>query len=113
MIGVGDKIKDILDLKGMSQKQFALLLQIPCTTLSGYLNNKHEPDFKTLVDIANTLNISVDYLLSNNKTDKPLNSEEILILQRFRVLTEEQKELIKIQLEVMKKQNAKKNKDCL
>lgn len=106
---LGDRIKEILELKDMSQKQFALLLQIPYTTLSGYINDKREPDFKTLVDIANTLNVSIDYLLGNSLHDKPLDLNELSLLQYFRYLNTEQKDLIINQLKFMKGQNTKKN----
>lgn len=103
---IGERMKEILSVNNMSQKQFALLLKIPNTTLSGYINDKREPDFATLVDIAKTLNVTTDYLLGyHSLSDKPLNVNELSLLNSFRSLNKNQRELIEIQLEVMKNQN--------
>lgn len=48
---------------GLSQKQIASLLNISQQSYSDYENGKTEPDFKTLLKIAEILNVSTDYLL--------------------------------------------------
>ena len=104
----GDIIQELLSLKGLSQKQFAEILAIPYTTLNGYIKNKREPDFKTLIQISDVLNVSIDFLLSHISTDKPHNSNELILLQWYRELTTEQKELITVQIQTMRKQNLNK-----
>lgn len=48
---------------GISQKDFAQMLGIPVTTLSGYELADREPKFDMLVKMAAMLNVSVDDLL--------------------------------------------------
>ena len=49
---------------GYSQKEFAELLDIPVTTLSGYENAGREPKFETLLKIAKIFDVTVDELLT-------------------------------------------------
>lgn len=102
----GETIQELLNLRGLSQKQFAAMLKIPYTTVNGYVNNKREPDYKTLLDIAELLNVSADYLLGNSPQEEPQTAAEIALLSSFRELSAEQRELIEVQMETMKKQNA-------
>lgn len=53
----------------LTQKDLATILGIPRTTYNGYELGTSEPDFKTLVCIADLLNVSIDYLLG--RTDDP------------------------------------------
>ena len=46
-MGVGDRIRKILEKKDLSQREFAESLNIAPTTLSGYITNKREPDLGT------------------------------------------------------------------
>lgn len=49
--------------RGYTQKEFAEKLSIPANTYNQWENGKREPDFRNLILIANTLHVSVDYLL--------------------------------------------------
>lgn len=53
--------------RGLSQKEVADILGIPVTTLSGYENNKREPNSETLINIANYFNCSIDYLVGRSE----------------------------------------------
>lgn len=56
----------------MKQKDVYKALGIPNNTYSNYENGKREPDLKTLVCIADFLDVSVDYLLG--REDKKVDS---------------------------------------
>lgn len=107
-MGVGDVIQEVLDLRGMSQKELAQKLNIAPTTLSGYITNSREPDFATLKKIASILNVSIDYLFNyTNVADDgtQLSKQENSMLHKFRALKPEQKELITEQIDFMTRQN--------
>lgn len=55
---------------GFSQKDFANMLNIPVTTLSGYELSDREPKFDMLVKMAAMLNVSVDTLLHDTTEQK-------------------------------------------
>lgn len=104
----GDIVLELLEEKNLSQKQFAAMLEIPYTTLNGYINNKREPDFKTLLDISKALQVPVDYLLENNPSNESfLTNRECSFVKLFRKLNNEQKELLEIQAATMIRQNAR------
>ncbi len=52
----------------LTQKQIAELLNISQQSYSDYENEKTQPDFETLIKIADALNVSIDYLLG--RTDE-------------------------------------------
>ena len=64
----GQRLLQLLYHHGISQKQLALELKIAPTTLNGYVNNRREPDYKILKEIANFFNVSTDYLLGMEET---------------------------------------------
>ena|GEM_PF-1489857 len=74
--------------KGISQKDFAQMLNIPVTTLSGYETIGRQPKFETLIKMAEILNISVDKLIGCDIEQK-LNlsdRQEIVESSRFRLV---------------------------
>ena len=60
-------LKQVREKKGISQKEFAKLCNIPLSTYNQYENNKREPDLESLTLIANKLNVTVDEILGRNK----------------------------------------------
>lgn len=62
-----DKLKELRKEKGLTQTQLSEQLEIPQTTYAGYETGKHEPDFKTLIKIADFYKTSTDYLLGRIK----------------------------------------------
>lgn len=110
-MGVGDRIRKILEKKDLSQREFAESLNIAPTTLSGYITNKREPDLGTLKNISLKLEVSLDYLLGVKEEEgNPirLDDEEWGMIILYRNLEEEQKSLILEQMKWMNKHNGKR-----
>ena len=71
--------------KKMTMKQLGEKIGLAESTISLYETGKHEPDHKTLAEIADVLGVSVDYLLgrtevrnSNEKENQPTaNGDEL------------------------------------
>ena len=87
-----DTLRTLIDERGLTQKQLAQDLEIPVSTLGGYVQGTSEPDFETLKLIAKYFNVSADYLLNLKigNTQTPLENE---LLRIFRSLSTEQQEL--------------------
>lgn len=51
---------------GLSQQELAKILQISNSAISMYERGEREPDFKTLISIANYFNVTTDYLITGN-----------------------------------------------
>ena len=88
----GKKLKQLLEENNLTQKKFAAELNIAPSTVSSYVQNVREPDFKTLTNIACYLNVSVDYLLSISEETSDSYMEEEL-LRTFRMMNSIQKEI--------------------
>lgn len=75
-----NRIRDIRKEKGLTAKWLALELGIAESTVSQYENSKREPDQTTLIQIADLLGVSLDYLLcrtDENKNQPPAQGEEL------------------------------------
>ena len=59
----GQRLKQLLREKRISQRQLARDLDMAPTTLSGYANDHRELNFFTLIQFADYFQVSVDYLL--------------------------------------------------
>lgn len=70
----GERLKKILESKNISQMQFAKELGLTPPAINRWCNNVTQPDYDTLVTIAEKLNVSIDYLLGNDLKD--INVEE-------------------------------------
>lgn len=107
----GQRLLNLLYEHDISQKQLALELNIAPTTMNGYINNRREPDYRILKQIANYFHVSTDYLLGNVSNDSmdflppSLTNHEIQLLYFYRELSPEQKEIVNDLLKLMHKQN--------
>lgn len=63
------KLKELRLAKGLSQAEFANVLNISQKTCSNYENETTQPDLDTLIKIAEYFNVSVDYLLGRELTN--------------------------------------------
>lgn len=59
---IGNKLKEIRKNRNLTQAEISQLIGVSQNTYSGYETDKHEPDLNTLIKIADTLKISLDYL---------------------------------------------------
>jgi len=59
----GHRLKILRKNKGLTQAEFGKLIGKAMSTISGYEINNAEPDIDTIVDIANVLQTTTDYLL--------------------------------------------------
>ncbi len=78
----GERLKFLRENKNILQKELANVLNTTSQTISGWEISRTKPDYDTLVKIANYFNVSVDYLLGNeknaNKYEQELKEKEIL-----------------------------------
>ncbi len=102
------RIKDLIADRDIKQKVLAREFNIPESTLSNYLTQRTEMPIEILVKIAGYLSVTTDYLLGLTDDPAPaypVSAGEREMLERFRSLSREQKELIVQNIELMRKQN--------
>ena len=88
----GDKLRGLLEERGLSQKQVADDLNIAASTMGNYIRNLREPDFETVRCLADYFSVSTDYLL-DHQTAKNLSASETELLRLFRSLNNYQQSL--------------------
>ncbi|BCB40798.1 transcriptional regulator (plasmid) [Bacillus cereus] len=74
----GNIIRDLRKQKGITQKELAQSLQLSESTIGMYERNERQPDYNTLIRIADYFNVSTDFLLGrdfNVKEDR--NNKEL------------------------------------
>lgn len=58
-----DILKNLMEEKGINQRQLSFSANILPTTISGWLNEGRLPDYNALIKLSNYFEISADYLL--------------------------------------------------
>lgn len=98
---INKRIKNIMNEKGLTQKELSLKANITEASMSKYLSGDRIPRIDVIVNIANALEVSVDSLLGGNATQINNLSEAKLVLARGKdkLTNDDKKELIKFILE--------------
>ena len=64
------RLKDLRNSRGISQVKLAMDLNVNQNSISRYESGLREPDYNTLIKIADYFNVSIDYLLYRTKNPK-------------------------------------------
>lgn len=60
------RIRELREESGLKLKELSKIIGVSESTMSLYENGKHEPDYTTLIKIADYFKVSLDYLLCRN-----------------------------------------------
>lgn len=71
---LGDRLKTLREMKNMSQKEFAVFIDVPQPSLSAYENNRNSPTIDVLINIAEKCHISLDWLCGMSSSKHTLSS---------------------------------------
>ena len=66
---IGQRIKELRELKGLTQAQLGELVFVTDKTVSKWEKDKSEPDSNSLVLLAEKLGVTLDYLLTGSEPD--------------------------------------------
>ena len=96
------RLENLLEERNLTQRKLATELHIAPSTLNGYLRRGREPDFDTLIRLAEYFEVSTDYLLGVTNIRRPslppecYDDKEGELLETYRSLCpQEQTYLIK------------------
>lgn len=64
------RLKDLRTSRGVSQVKLAMDLNVNQNSISRYESGLREPDYNTLIKIADYFNVSIDYLLYRTENSK-------------------------------------------
>lgn len=99
----GDRLRQILEERGIKQKEIAIDLHIAPNTMGNYVRNEREPDYATLKRIAQHLHVSTDFLLGTH-LDEAKDERENELLLLYRALDTDQKSLLIEQAKLLQRQ---------
>lgn len=74
---IGNRIALLREKQGMTQEELSIKLNISRASLSHYEKNRREPDYDTLVKIANYFKISIDYLLGRTQDPEMVLDQQV------------------------------------
>ena len=108
-MSLGERLRILLEEKGITQKQLANSLNVGVSTLGNYIQDIREPDYDMLKCFASYFEVSTDYLLEH-KTSQSESDHEVELLRIFRSLSPDQQEFFIEQGKLFIAQNNKKTK---
>ena len=65
----GETLKNLREIKGITQKDLGKILGVSRATIAGYETKNHQPDYEKLETLSHFFDVSIDYLLE--RTDNP------------------------------------------
>lgn len=68
ILNIGNRIKDLRELKGLTQKQLGEKIGVTAETIARYENSNRNPNIETLNKIAEALGVTINELAGNKKT---------------------------------------------
>ena len=107
-MGPGARAKILVTDGDVKQKRLAVAIGISEAKLSHYLNERYEMPTHVVVSIAEYFHVSTDYLLGLTdipKVPMQLSETERKLVEYFRTLSREQKELLLQNARFMQEQN--------
>lgn len=76
----GEKLKSLRKDKKLSQEDFAIIFGVGRSTVTKWERNEREPDFDTLIKIADYFNVTTDHLLDRYQDNAIEIISQIIIL---------------------------------
>jgi transcriptional regulator with XRE-family HTH domain len=70
----GERLRQIIKEKGLTQAEVAKLLSIGESTVSFYESGKRQPDYETLVRLSEAFKVSTDFLLGKTDIKNPIET---------------------------------------
>lgn len=93
---IGEKLRELLALRGMRQTELAEMIGVPKTTINSIImRNNKSVDFSTMEKIADALDVPIEYFGSKDRPEKKeqpiiaegLSEKELDFVQSFTALT--------------------------
>lgn len=69
MILIGDKLRELRESKGLTQKQLGELLGVSAPEVSSYENDSRRPPYEVLVRYSRIFKVSTDFILGTERQD--------------------------------------------
>ncbi|NYE57214.1 helix-turn-helix domain-containing protein [Carboxydothermus ferrireducens] len=106
-VSVGNRIRSLIKLFGVSQPQVAEDIGLDFRSLNNVILGSAQPSLNTILSIAEYFNVSIDYLLCRSDVPfinlfddagqvKNLDEDSIFLARQFQLLSEKEKDAIRV-----------------
>jgi transcriptional regulator with XRE-family HTH domain len=85
-MNVGEKIRQVREAKGMSQKEVALTLIMNPSQYSKIENGKVDPQFSSIEKIANALGVDIADMFNSNKVITDIDSFDKSLVEKIQLI---------------------------
>lgn len=85
-MNVGEKIRQVREAKGMSQKEVALTLIMNPSQYSKIENGKVDPQFSSVEKIANALGVDIADMFNSNKVITDIDSFDKSLVEKIQLI---------------------------
>lgn len=99
----GERFKEVLEQKEISQKSFAIKMNVSESAISDYVNDRRLPNALLIRDFARELGVSVDYLLDYQPSSETVavSPKEAALLKKLRKLPKGKREMVTSLVEML------------
>lgn len=115
-MSISKRLKLVCQEKNWKLKDFSEATGLPYRTAQGYLNGTREPNAESLATINYKINVNLNWLLNGNgeifipSRIEGINYNESQLLDNYRLIDKESKEIIFLLIEIIHKLNKDKEK---
>lgn len=100
-MSINERLRQVIEAKGMTIKSFAQSVGIPLRSVHNYLSGEREPNAEVLIKIAQAMSVNLNWLLLNQDEmflgelqSQTLNADEVALLERYRETTKAGKNIL-------------------
>lgn len=91
----GERLRFSIKKSGKSQKELSAIWRISEDSVGRYIKGDRQPKIDLLEEICNTLNVSVEWLVTGKDNAADLTPDEQKLLNDFRNCSEEIKQVVR------------------
>lgn len=93
-MSISNRLREVMEYKGLNIKAFAQLLDVPYRTLQNYLLNERDPSAEVLIKISDVLNVNLNWLMRgegemfrDSMSESKLNEKEKQLISHYRKMS--------------------------
>ena len=93
-MSISNRLREVMEYKGLNIKAFAELLNVPYRTLQNYLLNERDPSAEVLIKISDVLNVDLNWLMRGKgemfrsfTNENELNEKEKQLISHYRKMS--------------------------
>ncbi|HDR0967919.1 TPA: helix-turn-helix transcriptional regulator [Pasteurella multocida] len=93
-MSINNRLREVMEYKGLNIKAFAQLLDVPYRTLQNYLLNERDPSAEVLIKVSDVLNVNLNWLMRgegemfrSSMNENELSEKEKQLINHYRKMS--------------------------